>query len=169
MADPVVARRKIEYTLPRPLEKGDIVYIRTLGKEGIVLKKPEGQSVLVQAGILKTSVPISDVELGEKKKAPKKTQGRVTTTGVVSKSQRNAQTELDLRGQDSSQAIMELDAFLDNAVLSGVPSVRIIHGKGTGVLRAAVAQRLKQSKAVKSFRLGRYGEGESGVTIAELE
>lgn len=169
LADPVAVRQKMEYTLPRPLEKGDIVYIRTLGKEGLVLKKPEGQTVLVQAGLLKTSVPISEVELGEKKKAQKKPQGRVTMTGVASKAQRSAKTEIDLRGQDSEQAILELDAFLDSAVLSGVPSVRIIHGKGTGVLRAAVAQRLKRNKAVKSFRLGRYGEGEDGVTIAELQ
>ena len=169
MTDPVVARQKEEYHLPRPLEKGDIVYIRTLGKEGMVLKKPEGSTVLVQAGVLKTSVPIADVELGEKKKTPKKQQGRATTSGVTSKAERSAKTEIDLRGQDAEQAIMELNAFIDNAVMAGVPTIRIIHGKGTGVLRAAVAQRLKQHKAIKSFRLGVYGEGENGVTIAELK
>jgi len=169
LADPIVVRRKEEYTLPRPLEKGDIVYIRTLGKEGLVLKKPEGQTVLVQAGVLKTSVPLSDLELGEKKRQPKKLQGRVTQTGVTSRAERAVQTEIDLRGQDSEQAILELNAFIDAAVMSGVPSIRIIHGKGTGVLRAAVARRLRQHKAIKSFRLGVYGEGESGVTIAELK
>jgi len=168
-ADPIVARQKEAYRLPRPLEKGDIVYIRTLGKEGLVLKKPEGSTVLVQAGVLKTSVPIDEVELGEKKRTEKKPQGRVTQTGVTSRAQRSAKTEVDLRGLDAEQAIIELDAFLDGAVLSGVPSVRIIHGKGTGVLRAAVAQRLRRHKAIKSFRLGVYGEGENGVTIAELK
>jgi DNA mismatch repair protein MutS2 len=171
VSDPVVARQKVEYKLPRPLEKGDIVYVRTLGKEGIVLKKPEGQTVLVQAGILKTSVPISEVELGEKKKTkpPKNQQGRVTMTGVTSKAERSAKTEIDLRGLDAEQAIMELDAFIDGAVLSGIPTIRIIHGKGTGVLRAAVTQHLRKHRSIQSFRLGQFGEGESGVTIAELK
>ncbi len=169
-ADPVVARQKEEYKLPRPLEKGDIVYVRTLGKEGIVLRKPEGKTVMVQAGLLKTSVPVSEVELGEKPKGGKEQpQGRVTQTGVTSRAQRSAKTEVDLRGMDSEQAIIELDSFIDQAVLSGVPTIRIIHGKGTGVLRAAVQQRLRRHKAIKSFRLGVYGEGENGVTIAELK
>ncbi len=168
-ADPIVARQKTEYHLPRPLEKGDIVYIRTLGKEGIVLRKPEGSTVTVQAGVLKTTVPIEDVELGEKKRAKKQPTGRVTQTGVTSRAERSAKTEVDLRGMDSEQAIIELDAFIDGAVLAGVPTIRIIHGKGTGVLRAAVQQRLRRHKAIKSFRLGVYGEGENGVTIAELK
>ncbi|MBP0981727.1 MAG: Smr/MutS family protein, partial [Oscillospiraceae bacterium] len=70
---------------------------------------------------------------------------------------------------DSEQAIMELNNFIDSAVLSGVQTIRIIHGKGTGVLREAVAQRLKRHKNIASFRLGRYGEGENGVTIAEIK
>ena len=99
----------------------------------------------------------------------KKQKGAVSTKGVTSKAERSAKTELDLRGQDAEQAIMELDAFIDNAIMSGVPSIRIIHGKGTGVLRNAVQQRLRRHRAIKSFRLGMYGEGESGVTIAELK
>lgn len=172
VSDPVLPKsaEQEDYVLPRPLQKGDIVFVRTLNKEGIVLKKPEGQSVLVQAGLLKTSVPISEVMLGERKKEQRPRQkGAVGIRGVTSRAARDIKTELDLRGQDSEQAILELNAFIDSAVMSGVQTVRIIHGKGTGVLRAAVAQRLKNHRNVASFRLGHYGEGENGVTIAELK
>ena len=77
-------------------------------------------------------------------------------------------TEVDLRGMDSVEAVCVLERFIDEAFRSNVPSVRIIHGKGTGVLRAAVQQSLRKSKYVKKFRLGVYGEGEDGVTIAEF-
>ncbi|HWP51453.1 MAG TPA: endonuclease MutS2 [Clostridia bacterium] len=172
ISDPVTAQSAADgnYVLPRPLEKGDIVFVRTLNKEGIVLKKPEGQSVLVQAGLLKTTVPISEIMLGGQKKEQKlRAKGAVGTRGVASRATRDIKTELDLRGQDAEQAILELNAFIDSAVMSGVPTVRIIHGKGTGVLRAAVAQRLKSHRNVASFRLGVYGEGENGVTIAEIK
>lgn len=76
--------------------------------------------------------------------------------------------EVDLRGMDSVEAICALSLYLDSAMRSNLPSVRIIHGKGTGTLRAAVQQELKKNKFVKSYRLGVYGEGEDGVTIAEL-
>ncbi len=172
VSDPVTDKNAAndDYVLPRPLEKGDIVFVRTLNKEGIVLKKPEGQTVLVQAGLIKTSVPISEVMLGGQKKEQKpRGRGSVGTRGVASRATRDIKTELDLRGQDSEQAILELNAFIDSAVMSGVQTVRIIHGKGTGVLRAAVAQRLKNHRNVASFRLGVYGEGENGVTIAEIK
>ena len=173
LSDPVVAREAQPQGLPRPLEKGDIVYVHTLGKEAMVLKKPDGNSVQVQAGILKVTVPIADVSLGAPKKQKDKPAGPrkrgVSLRGVASKAERNVQTELDIRGCDSEEGVMELNAFLDRAVLSGVKSVRIIHGKGTGVLRAAVQQRLRQHPSVESFRLGVYGEGENGVTIATLK
>ena len=174
LSDPVSgSRTQDEYRLPRPLEKGDIVFVTTLNKEGMVLKKPEGQSVLVQAGLIKTSVPLADVRLGPAKKEQKKRQGaaagKSSRSGVISRGSRDVKNELDLRGLDSEQAVMELDQFIDRAVLSGLKSVCIIHGKGTGVLRTAVANRLRSHRDVASFRLGRYGEGEDGVTIAELK
>jgi len=78
-------------------------------------------------------------------------------------------TDVDLRGKNAEEALMEVDAALSHAVLSGIKQMTIIHGKGTGILRAAVQQHLRKSPVVKSFRLGIYGEGESGVTIAELK
>ena len=77
-------------------------------------------------------------------------------------------SEVDLRGMDTVEAICVLDNYLDSAMRANLPSVRIIHGKGTGTLRAAVQQSLKKNKFIKKFRLGQYGEGEDGVTIAEF-
>ena len=78
-------------------------------------------------------------------------------------------TEIDLRGMTADEALMELDRYIDSSVLSGVTTITIIHGKGTGALRSAIQQHLKGHKNVKSFRLGRYGEGEAGVTVVELK
>ena len=166
-ADPVKQQEKKK--LERPLVKGDIVFIESLGKEGLVVSAPSGDRVQVQAGLIKTTVHISDLTLGEKKKEKKKPQGKVSRAGVSSAVDRKAMTEVSLRGMDSIEAIMELDKFIDQAVLMKIPTIRIVHGKGTGVLRAAVQKRLKSHKAVKDFRLGRYGEGEDGVTIANLK
>ena len=167
-ADPVrenTSKKKLQ----RPLQKGDIVFIESLGKEGLVISKPQGDRVQVQAGVIKTTVSINDVTPGEKKKEKKKSEGKATRTGVASSYNKNAMTEVSLLGMDSIEAIMTLDHFIDQAVLMKIPTIRIVHGKGTGVLRAAVAKRLKSHKAIKEFRLGRYGEGEDGVTIATLK
>jgi DNA mismatch repair protein MutS2 len=83
--------------------------------------------------------------------------------------ERSAGTDLDLRGQTVEEALLEVDRFLDNAVLCGLERMTIIHGKGTGVLRAAVHSHLKGHRQVKGFRLGVYGEGETGVTVVELK
>ena len=98
----------------------------------------------------------------------KKKNGGVTKT-LVDKSQRSASSELDLRGQTIEEAIMMVDQFIDSCTLLGIKTITIIHGKGTGALRKAVHEILRRNKAVKSFRLGRYGEGEAGVTIVELK
>ena len=83
--------------------------------------------------------------------------------------ERSAATDLDLRGMTVEEALLEVDRFLDNAVLCGLERVTLIHGKGTGALRAAVQQHLRGHKQVKGFRLGTYGEGETGVTVVELK
>ena len=89
-------------------------------------------------------------------------------TGMMSRAVREVSGEVDIRGMASDEALLELDRYIDNALVSGLETIRIIHGKGTGVLRQSVQTHLRNHKAVKSFRLGTFGEGENGVTIAEL-
>ena len=153
--------------LPRPLRAGDSVEIVSTRTKATVLETPKpGEKVKVQAGILKIQVEHSDLQLLEfeqvKQEAPR-------SGGVRLKAPAQFTTELDLRGESGDEAIMELDRFLDSAVRLHMETVRIIHGKGTGVLRQRVQTHLKRHPQVKSFRLGVYGEGEDGVTIASLK
>lgn len=167
VSDPISERKSSAYSLPRPLVSGDSVFINNIGREGVVITPPDSSGyVFVQAGIIKTKVKIDELRLVEKKK--------VSYTGSVSKnitsnSERKAQSELDLRGQTTEEAIMEMETYLDNCILLGIRLVTIIHGKGTGALRSAVRQKLKHNNAVKSFRSGVFGEGEDGVTVVELK
>ncbi len=164
-ADPVRKRRDDHYTLPRPLVVGDEVLLYDIDKSATVLELPKDDTVLVQAGIIKTRVPLSNVRLVSTRQL-KKQQGRSVTKSV---STPEISTSLDIRGQNVEEALMEVDAFLDRASRMHLPLVTIIHGKGTGVLRSAVQQHLRRCSQVKSFRLGVDGEGENGVTIAELK
>ena len=176
IANPVIGRKsEEEYVPPRPLKKGDLVLVTQLGEEGVLLSDPDSAgNVQVQAGIIKTKVPVSSLRLVDKKRRrqlsrmEKKKNGGVTKT-LVDKSQRSASSELDLRGQTIEEAIMMVDQFIDSCTLLGIKTITIIHGKGTGALRSAVQQHLKNHRAVRTFRLGVYGEGEDGVTIAELK
>jgi len=165
-ADPVRKRRRDGYQLPRELRPGDSVVIFDIDKAATVLEAPKDGQVLVQAGIIKTRVQVENLRLsGEGQKAKAKP-GRSVTKNV---SAPEIATSLDLRGMNVEEGLMEVDAFLDRAARSHVPQVTIIHGKGTGVLRAAVQQHLRRCSQVKSFRLGAFGEGESGVTVVEMK
>jgi DNA mismatch repair protein MutS2 len=168
-ADPVNRRQDGKYVLPRPLKAGDSVLIYDIDKKGTVLRAPDGNSgeVLVQAGIVQTRVPLSNLRLVEEK--PERKVYRTVTAGMRGKPSAGASSELDLRGQMTDEAVMNVDRFIDSAQLAGVGQLTIIHGKGTGALRTAVQQHLKHHPGVKSFRLGTFGEGESGVTIVELK
>ncbi len=168
-ADPVQKKENESYTLPRPLQAGDTVLIFDIDKKGTVLRPPEGDSdeALIQAGILQTRVPVSNLRLLKEK--PQRTPIRGVTRNIPSRANAKVTTEVDLRGQTADEAILNLDRYLDSALLSGVDQLTVIHGKGTGVLRAAVQQHLRKHPSVKSFRLGTFGEGESGVTIVELK
>lgn len=166
VSDPVRKRREDNYVLPRPLVPGDEVLIYDIDKSATVLEEPKDGSVLVQAGIIKTRVPLSNLRLQSKRQLKKQQKGRTVTKNV---STPEVSSSLDLRGQTVEEALMEVDAFLDRASRMHLSQVTIIHGKGTGALRAAVQQHLRRCSQVKSFRLGTYGEGESGVTIAELK
>ena len=173
--DPVFRKREDGYPLPRALRAGDEVLLVDIDKRATVLGPADaGGNVEVQAGIIRTRVPLSNLRLLEAKKAPSPTKGRAVPAasrghGVASRAERTVSTELDLRGQTTEEALLEVDRFIDNAVLTGVERVTIIHGKGTGALRAAIQQHLRRHPSVKEFRLGSYGEGETGVTIAELK
>ncbi len=172
-ANPVTQRLNFdeEYTLPRKLKTGDSVYITTLNKKGTVLTLPDkNDMVFVLIGMMRTKVELSSIRLLDDKKDRQKEQskGRVSKKSI-SRLNREISTECDIRGCASDEGVYQMDAFIDNAVMSGLKTVTIIHGKGTGVLRQAVHNRLKNHPSVKSFRLGLYGEGENGVTIVELK
>ena len=170
LADPVTKKTQIEYKLPRPLKVGDSVYLFDLQKKGIVLSLSKDNTVLVQSGIIKTTVPIASLQLiDEKENIQPKPGRRNITRNVKSKLTNDFKTELDLRGYMVEEALLELDRFIDDCVLSSLSQVTIIHGKGTGALRSAVQSALRSNKSVRTFRLGVYGEGETGVTIVELK
>lgn len=157
------------YTLPRELKQGDNVYITTLDKKGIVASKPDkNNNIFVQVGVMRTKVPIDSLRLIEKTESDKKSKGTVSKK-AISKVDRKISMDCDIRGCDSIEGVYQMDSFIDNAVMSGLKTITIIHGKGMGVLRKAVHQRLKNHPSVKCFRLGIYGEGEDGVTIVELK
>lgn len=159
-----------EYVLPRPLEKGDSVKITTFGTRGVVLQPADNAgNVLVQAGAIKTKVALKDLRLVQaQSKAKRPSGGRVLRT-VESKATRSASAEFDMRGMNAEEGIMALEQFLDNCVMNGQKAVTVIHGKGTGVLRTAVHSFLRRCPLVQTFRLGAFGEGESGVTVIELK
>lgn len=169
MADPVHKKEKEDYVLPRPLKIGDTVLIFDIDKQATVIGLPKNSDqVEVQAGIMKTRVPLSNLRLmeQEKVKTPQASSGRGARTD---RAHAKVVRELDIRGQTAMEALLDVDNFIDAAVMAGVHQLSIIHGKGTGVLRAAVQQHLKKHPSVKSYRLGVFGEGESGVTIVELK
>ena len=165
-ADPIQKAEQENYKLPRELQVGDNVLIFDIDKKAVVLEKPEKDSVLVQAGIIKTRVRLNNLRLleAEKVSVPKRRE-RTVTKDVRSL----AKTEIDVRGQTAEEAVMSVDSAIDSCVMTNIHQLTVIHGKGTGVLRSRIQQYLRHHKAVKSFRLGAFGEGESGVTIGELK
>lgn len=172
--DPVRERRADGYVLPRPLQAGDTVLLVDIDKKATVLAPVDSSgNVEVQAGIIRTRVPLSNLRLVKDKGSAagigRAGAGRSRTHGLESRASRAVKTEIDLRGQTTEEALLEVDRFLDDAVMAGLEQVTVIHGKGTGALRAAVQQHLKGHPSVKSFRLGTYGEGETGVTVVELK
>lgn len=168
MADPVSKKEDTSYTLPRPLQVGDSVLIYDIDKKATVLQTPDKDNmVLVQAGIIKTRVKLSNLRLVKQEKV--KTPQFSSKRNVRSTADIHPSTEIDVRGQYPMEAIMAVDSAIDSAILANINQITIIHGKGTGVLRAEIQQHLKHHKAVRTFRLGVFGEGESGVTIVELK
>lgn len=155
-----------DYKLPRKPVAGDRVVIRGIG-EGEIVEIKEN-NILVKSGLLKTRVKLSDIMLLDKpKKKQKAVQHNVYRTS--SRADADVKTELDLRGNMVDEALGELGLFIDKCVLNSIEEIRIIHGKGTGALRAAVTDYLKTHPNISEYRLGKYGEGENGVTIAKIK
>lgn len=146
---------------------GDTVELLKLGTKANVIAINKDGSYQLQAGILKINAKADEIYLLENENQLKHKPARPAHSGRQMKVAALA-TEIDLRGMDSIEAICVLDRYLDEAMRSNYRTVRIIHGKGTGALRAAVHQSLRMNKFIKKFRLGAYGEGEDGVTIAEF-
>lgn len=155
-----------DYKLPRNPVPGDRIVIKGIG-EGEVLEF-KNNNVFVKSGLLKTRVKLSDIMILDKpKKKPVKTQHNLYRTS--SRADADVKTEIDMRGETVDEALSELGLFIDRCVLNNIEEIRIIHGKGTGALRSAVTDYLKTHPNVSEYRLGRYGEGENGVTIAKLK
>ncbi len=152
---------------PAKIEAGDEVTVYSLNQKGTVVEI-HGSDATVQLGIMKMKVALDDLELLKSTSAAKTQQPKQAASLKRSRDE-NFKMELDLRGENLEEAILEVDRFLDEAFLSGLGQVAIIHGKGTGVLRTGIQQYLRKHSHVKSFRLGNYGEGGIGVTVAELK
>lgn len=168
-ANPVVARVTEDYVLPRPLKVGDCVMLADTRREGSLLTLPNMSGVCyVQIGMMRVKTNQKNLRLVEntKKKEPSKSGVKKQVTSNMN---RRGGMELDIRGMLGDEGVLEVERFIDSSQLAGLSQIVIIHGKGTGALRAAVHQALKTNPSVKSYRLGAYGEGEAGVTVVELK
>ena len=151
----------------RPVRVGDTVQIKSMGIKATVLSISSDRVLSLRAGIMNVSAKEDEVLLLEgqsaakAKSAPKSAPTQLRAAAVPA--------ELDIRGMESLEGVLAAERYIDSAVMGKLKTVTIIHGKGTGALRAAVQQMLKKNKSVKSFRLGRFGEGEAGVTVVELK
>ena len=153
------------YWPPKDLKPGESVYIPNLDQTGQVLGiSGQGDEVQVQVGIMKINVHISNLRRTQRESGDKKSLSR-----PIAKKNRAISMELDLRGHDLESALVKVDKYLDDVFLAGLKEVVLIHGKGTGVLRNGIHQYLRKHPHVDSFRLGRFGEGESGVTVVKLK
>lgn len=156
-----------EGEIPASVIRGQTVRVVSLNNTATVLNPQDAKGqVQVQAGLIKVFVPLSDLRLIEQKKTPVRetTKPREIMTDI-----KTMKYELDLRGYLVDDAILEIDAFIDDCVRTGRSEFNIIHGKGTGALRAGVQNYLKTHPRVKSFRIGAYGEGDAGVTVVTLK
>ena len=182
MGTEVVHNPVKEFVSLKEVKVGQEVCIAELNQLATVLSLPDKNGdVLVRAGIIKTKVPLKGLKQPEKlvkeTKPQTKAQQRYSRltgdanrpNGRVERVQRTAKMECNLLGLTVDEALPEVDSFIDRAILNGQTVVYLIHGNGTGALRTAIHKHLRGNRMVKSFRLGRYGEGESGVTVVELK
>lgn len=155
---------------PAKLKKGDSVKVISMGLKGTVSSLPDSKgNLFVQCGIMRTAVNIKDLAYAEEVTITTPTLQRTGSGKIKMSKSLSVSTEINLLGKTVDEALSALDKYLDDAYLAHLPSVRVVHGKGTGALRSAVHSHLKRLKYVKEFRLGEYGEGDAGVTIVTFK
>lgn len=164
LAEPLEKKSQDPGAAPKQVRPGETVRILSLDQKATVLSPADAKGdVQVQAGIMKLTVKLKDLRLIQDT-APTKGVGKVQLD-----TQRQGGLELDVRGKLVDEAILEVDRYIDNCLMGGLDQVSIIHGKGTGALRAGIQDYLKRDKRVKSYRMGAYGEGDAGVTVVTLK
>jgi DNA mismatch repair protein MutS2 len=155
---------------PKKLSKGDMVKIVSMNVKGTVSSLPDAKgNLFIQCGIMRVQSNINDIVPAEEVTVTTPTLKRTNTGSIKMSKSMSVSTEINLLGKTVDEALSELDKYLDDAYIAHLPSVRIVHGKGTGALRNAVHKHLKSLKYIKEFRLGEYGEGDAGVTIATFK
>ena len=155
---------------PNQIRLGDSVKVVSMGLKGSVSSLPDKNGKLfVQCGIIRSQVSLSDLVLLEEDTVKTEKMQRSSSGKLKMSKSYSVSTEINLLGKTVDEALSELDKYLDDAYLAHLPSVRIVHGKGTGALRKAVQGYLRKNRVIKSFRLGEFGEGDAGVTIAEFK
>ncbi len=162
--------RKTYVEPPKNLKKGTSVIIINMNQEATVINPPNKDGMVkVQAGIIKMDVHITNLRLAEEKKPSEMAKKYIRNTQAFHSKTKNVSTEVDVRGQMLEEALMNVEKFLDDCYLAAISPVTVIHGKGTGVLRKGIQEMLKKHRYVKSYRNGKFGEGEDGVTVVELK
>lgn len=172
IVNPVSEKVLEDYRPPRPFAKGDGVLLVNINKTGILLEAPdENGDVSVQAGIIKMRTNVKNLMLsdGDRVTFTDRDKKKVSATGYRTAVRPDFSSELNLRGMNGEEAWNSVDKYLDEAKMANLLSVRLIHGKGTGALRNALWKSMKGDPRIASFRLGQYGEGDSGVTVVELK
>ena len=171
LIDPVDERGDEDYVLPRPLRCGDEVYLMDIGKQAVVLSVPDRSgNVMVKAGIITTKTKLKNLKLVENTPlVTTKDKQQKKASDYRAHVSHDFKPEIDLRGMTGEEAWSAVDKYLDEAQMHGIKTVSLIHGKGTGALKAALWRFLKGDKRLSSFRLGQYGEGDGGVTVVELK
>lgn len=155
---------------PKKLKKGDTVKIVSMGLKGTVSTLPDAKGALfIQCGIMRTQTNVRDLVLVDEATVTTPTVQRTGAGKIKMSKTLSVSTEINLLGKTVDEALPALDKYLDDAYLAHLPSVRVVHGKGTGALRSAVHNHLKRLKYVREFRLGEYGEGDAGVTIVTFK
>ncbi len=166
MSDGLKAAQNQAGEIPRNLKPGETVELIQMGAKGTVISVPDARGeAMVQAGIMKMKVHVSQMRRVAEEAAPRKK----AAGSKVALADKQVSMECDVRGMNVEEAILAVDLYLDNCIMHSLKQVQIIHGKGTGVLRSGIQAHLKKHRAVQEFRLGRYGEGEDGVTVVTLK